>query len=95
MFGGNDDACCAGLFGNTAPLTAIQFSRVENVLGLIAMSPFFIGKSIRAEMGEEIELRVMPLELLGCRNRGCRLCEADAGEANANECGKNDLSHVN
>lgn len=56
MFSCDDDARCTRLFGNTAPLTAIKISWVEDVFRLIAMPPFFIGKRVRAKVSKKIIL---------------------------------------
>src|SRR5262245_45137818 len=90
VFGCNDNSCCSGCFGYTAPLAAIEISGIENIFGLCAFTPFFISKRIRTKMSEEIELHVMPFELSFCRHR---LCTRKSAKTQSEK--KKYYSHIN
>ena len=63
MFAGEDQPAQAARLGRADDLVGVEIGRIEDFLRFIAVAPFLVGKRIRAEMEEAINLQVVPGEL--------------------------------
>ena len=69
MLGSEDYACHASLLERTDPLFRVAQGRVKDTRLGISVAPFPVGVGVQSEMDERIGFQLMPLHLVGCRDR--------------------------
>ena len=69
MLGSEDYARHASLLERTDPLFRVAQGRVKDTRLGISVAPFPVGVGVQSEMDERIGFQLMPLHLVGCRDR--------------------------
>ena len=63
VFGRQDETLHSGLLGHRDNLIGVEGGRVEDLLVLVAITPFLVGEGVHGEVQEAIEFHLVPAKL--------------------------------